>query len=364
MSCGDETAGSVVRPRVRAGVGAVEDGVEEEPRAVEESGAVEEPGAAEEEAVLEDDEGEAGTRTTRKMLNPALPSPDEVLEHNKTHLPFRNWCRHCARGRGVEMAHRTVKQESGLPELHLDFAFFGEEGEPGNTITVLVARERTTRMTMSSAVPSKSTGTFIARRVVAFMREVGCEHGDVIVKSDQEPAMTALLSEVGRVRAAGGGGKFIVESSPVGSSASNGIVERAIRSVEQQTRVLKSCLEERWSCKIPARHPIMPWLIEYASVLLNRFEVGRDGRSAYERSKGKVSKFIGVEFGEAVHWKRKAVGGALGKLTCLWEDGVYLGVRSRSGEIIVADVKGIWKTRSVQRKPFEERWDRKSGDSV
>ena len=40
----------------------------------------------------------------------------------------------------------------------------------------------------------------------------------------------------------------------------------------------------------------MPWLIEYASVLLNRFEVGRDGRSAYERSKGKVSKFIGVEF--------------------------------------------------------------------
>ena len=203
----------------------MEDGVEEEPRAVEESGAVEEPGAAEEEAVLEDDEGEAGTRTTRKMLNPALLSPDEVLEHNKTHLPFRNWCRHCARGRGVEMAHRTVKQESGLPELHLDFAFFGEEGEPGNTITVLVARERTTRMTMSSAVPSKSTGTFIARRVVAFMREVGCEHGDVIVKSDQEPAMTALLSEVGRVRAAGGGGKFIVESSPVGSSASNGIVE-------------------------------------------------------------------------------------------------------------------------------------------
>ena len=48
----------------------------------------------------------------------------------------------------------------------------------------------------------------------------------------------------------------------------------------------------------------------------------------------------------------------------MWEDGVYLGVRSRSGEVIVADVQGIWKTRSVQRKPFEERWGRKSGDSV
>jgi hypothetical protein len=78
-----------------------------------------------------------------------------------------------------------------LPELHLDVAFFGEEGEPGNTIPVLVARERKTRMTMSPAVPAKSTGTFIERRVVAFMREVGCEHGDVIFKSDQEPAMTS-----------------------------------------------------------------------------------------------------------------------------------------------------------------------------
>ena len=101
-----------------------------------------------------------------------------------------------------------------------------------------------------------------------------------------------------------------------GSSVSNGIVERAICSVEQQTRVLKSGLEERWNCRVPARHPIMPWLIEYASLQLNCFEVGRDGRSAYERSKGKVSKFLGVEFGEAVHWKRKAVGGVLGKLTC------------------------------------------------
>ena len=36
-----------------------------------------------------------------------------------------------------------------------------------------------------------------------------------------------------------------MEQSPVGSSASNGVVERAIPSVEQQVRVLKSAVEER-----------------------------------------------------------------------------------------------------------------------
>ena len=46
----------------------------------------------------------------------------------------------------------------------------------------------------------------------------------------------------------------------------------------------------------------------------------------------------------------------MGKLSCLWEDGVYLGVRGQSGELIVSDQKGVWKTRTVQRKPFEDRW--------
>ena len=44
---------------------------------------------------------------------------------------------------------------------------------------------------MASVTPSKSTGEFIAKRVVAFMREVGCEQSDVTMKSDQEAAVEA-----------------------------------------------------------------------------------------------------------------------------------------------------------------------------
>ena len=38
-------------------------------------------------------------------------------------------------------------------------------------------------------------------------------------------------------------------------------------------------------------------------------------------------------------------------MTCLWEDGVYLGVSGASGEIIVGDKNGVW-TRSVHRNPL------------
>ena len=48
----------------------------------------------------------------------------------------------------------------------------------------------------------------------------------------------------------------------------------------------------------------------------------------------------------------------------MWEDGVYLGVKAKSGELIVGDKKGVWKTRTIQRKPMEERWMPEAAEMV
>ena len=80
--------------------------------------------------------------------------------------------------------------------------------------------------------------------------------------------------------------------------------------------------------------------------------------------KGKKATTLGIGIGEAVLWRRKKVGRALGKLTSLWEDGIFLGVMGKSGELILGDGKGVWKTRTVHRKPPSERWDPKTIDLV
>ena len=72
-------------------------------------------------------------------------------------------------------------------------------------------------------------------------------------------------------------------------------------------------------------------MYEYAFVLSNRLEVGTNGMMAFERDKRKKAKAQGLEFGEAVFWKRKPSGGNLGQLSCFWEDGVCLGVKSTTG---------------------------------
>lgn len=167
---------------------------------------------------------------------------------------------------------------------------------------------------MGAALPTKSTGTYAASRVMAFMKEVGCEYGDLTIKSDQEPAILSTIADIGKLRAAGGGGKYVIENSPVGASASNGVVERGIQAITGQARVLLDSLEARWGVQIPYGHPVICYIIEYAAFLLNRFEVGHDGKTNYERCKAKKATTIGIEFGEGV---------------CL-EKGNLQGARSRS----------------------------------
>ena len=200
--------------------------------------------------------------------------------------------------------------------MHFDFMFMGKEDEPGKLMTTLVVKEKKTKMKMASVVPTKSTGVSIIGRVVAFMKEIGIDAIDVVARSDQEPAVKRLIEEIGR-RKGELGGRWMVESSPVGASASNGRVERGIQSMQGQVRVMKSCLQEKWEIDIEADHMIMAWMVEYAAHLLNRFEVGKDGKTAYERCKGKKAKHMGVEFGEGILWRRKPVGGAPDKLGAL-----------------------------------------------
>ena len=308
----------------------------------------------------EEEEGEEyGVRRPTKKLDPKEPTREEREEHEKTHVPFRNWCRHCVRGRGKEEACREAKGQREVAEVHIDFMFMGDEGD-GRTLAVLVAKERARGMTMATVAPRKSSGQWLGRRLMAFMKEAGCEVEPVVIRSDNEPALGKVVEEIGRLRAAKGGQGMVVENSPVRSSKSNGFIERTIQSVQGLVRTWRSSLEEKWGVKIDVEHRIWPWLVEMVGWLMSRAEVGADGKTGYERCKGRRARLPGMEFGEAVLWKRKREGGPLGKLACMWEDGIFLGVKGTTGEMIVGDKKGVWRTRTVRTKTVEERWNPKT----
>ena len=119
------------------------------------------------------------------------------------------------------------------------------------------------------------------------MEECGDGSCDAIVKTDQEPSIGILVKDLVEMRGNEKGGRTVVENSPVGSSKSNGLVERGVQAVEGQIRVLKSALEGRLGMKVHAERRVVKFMAEYGAYLLNRLEVGKDGKTAYERVKGK-----------------------------------------------------------------------------
>ena len=291
-------------------------------------------------------------RVLVKIGDPRLPSEAEVEEHYKAHLPYRDWCPHCVRARGKDLDHRrAVEEERGLNEYSFDFCFPGDE--MGYKLTILVGVERSTGMKMSTSVPTKgASGRFMVDKAIEFIEECGNGKNDsIIVKSDQEEAIKYFTKDLREVRE----GKTILEESPVQSHGSNGGVERGVQSVEGQVRTMKLGLEERLGMDIDAEERIVHFLPEYASYLLNRLEVGKDGKTSYERTKGKKATVLGVEFGEKLFWKKKA-GQKMEKINARWEYGIFVGVKRASGEVWVATPDGIRKARSVKRIPKEQRW--------
>ena len=81
---------------------------------------------------------------------------------------------------------------------------------------------------------------------MAWLREIGLEFADIIVKSDNEPALTSLIESWSALRALESGSRMIIENTLVGSSKSNGIVERAIQSVQRMIRTIRSAIERTW----------------------------------------------------------------------------------------------------------------------
>ena len=175
----------------------------------------------------------------------------------------------------------------------------------------------------------------------------------ILVKTDQEPSIGYFIKDLIEARE---DGRTISEQSPVKSSGSNGVAERAAQSVEGQLRIVLAALEKRLRRRIDAKEPIVTFMPEYAVYLLNRLEVGKDGKTPFERARGKNATVLAVEFGEKLLYKVRQENGKMAKIRERWGYGIFVGVRPRSGEVWVATGE-----KSLLQDPFGGFQWRKGG---
>ena len=211
---------------------------------------------------VEDAEGEDQQvqRPVRGHKAPYQPSTKEVELHNYTHMAYRSWCPYCVAARRPNAAHKRVDEERSVPLIASDYAYIRDSRDQ-ELLTILVCKILPYQITLAMAVEHKGVTAANVERVSSWLKEVGLTK--FVYKSDQEPSIIALFEA-----AAQAAGKQMSqeredavvatpEHSSVGESASNGIAERAVQSVEDIVRTCKLALEARIGKRIPSTSPIL-----------------------------------------------------------------------------------------------------------
>ena len=290
------------------------------------------------------------------------PTKEEVRRHNVSHLPFRSWCPQCVACRGKDDAHRAREDPEAArgAEVHFDYAFLRNE-EGGNKATVLVGRCRQSKFLVAHVVPAKGESEeWVVDEVVQDLKSMGL-NGQVLLRGDQERSLSSFFERVAEKR---GELKTIPEEAPKGDSKGNGFAERAVQQFEEIMRVHKLALDNLVGRRIPIEHPCIPWLVQHAADVVNRYLVMSDGTTAYERVKRRKSSAVMHEFALPVmHRVSGAVQG--GVMSERWYEGLWLGKHFMSGEDLVSLEDGrVIRARSIEERPTSVKLTMKMLDKV
>ena len=135
------------------------------------------------------------------------------------------------------------------------------------------------------------------------------------------------------------GSKTVPERPPEGERQSNGIVERAVGLVAGQARTLKAALEHRLGTRVPPEARTLCWLVEFTAYLMNRCDIGSDGKTPLLRLHGRQDNIPIMAFGEKIlYTPAKTTRG--GKWEPRFHPGVFVGMLKSSSEAVVVTGQG------------------------
>ena len=137
--------------------------------------------------------------------------------------------------------------------------------EPIPLAKVLVAKFLATKAVFAHVVPQK--GVDPERYAVDWLAKdvLWLGHSKIILRTDNEPAIQKLLTEMLKVLKASKLEQVGENHPPAYDPSSNGAIEIACKSVGGMLRTLKSDLESRMHHTLEVCHPLFSWLVEHSS---------------------------------------------------------------------------------------------------
>ena len=172
---------------------------------------------------------------------PKEPTKVEKEEHERTHCPYRSWCEQCVRARARNGHRRRQAPQEALedvkaPRVRFDNFFMSTEDEETSKNPLLVMADERSGSRYARAVGIKGLGEagsmdWLIEDISITLKSwghAGGTGGEVILKSDGEPAMIAVRNAVMKYH----GGIVIPESLAKGEKRKMVLSKRQERPVE------------------------------------------------------------------------------------------------------------------------------------
>ena len=169
-------------------------------------------------------------------------------------------------------------EEIKVPRVQADYFFMSREDEAAsrNPLLVVVVDEKSgsryARLVGQKGLGSAGEMDWLVEDISTVMKgwgHAGGTRGEVIMKSDGEPAMLAV--------------KNAVIQPAKGEKAENGLVEEAGKTIREYICTFLSQIERGADDVIPLDSNIIPWIARWAAICYSRYRVGKDGKTSYGR---------------------------------------------------------------------------------
>ena len=121
-------------------------------------------------------------------------------------------------------------------------------------------------------------------------------------------------------------------------------------------RTLKSSTKSNLRTEIGPSHPLIPWIIEHAAQLKNRYMVCVDGGTPTERLRGRGVHHLVYELGEKVLFLPLAPA-RRGDFGARFDYGIYVRCRSFDCQAYIETPLGVIRCRTVRQLSAQERRD-------
>ena len=296
----------------------------------------------------EDDNEEVAPH--KKLRNPHAPSPQDILDHRILHWPYRSWCRACVYGRGRHAHHQRAvgpKAESGVPQISIDFIFLGCKKVEARKNAILVMFDNDSGAVWAYRTGRKRAPNWLVPAILQDLDEAGYSKSRICIRSDQERVIKSIKGKIISERMA----DTVPMESPVKESQCNGRMEKAVQTLEGQIRTLVMDLKLEAGIELSPRAVAYPYLVRWACTVISRYKLTPCGKTPFHILTGRQCTRPITSFASPVVWKKSMKESERLKGETDWDSGIFLGVRWRTSEAIIATEEKIVLCRTVQNDP-------------